>query len=73
MRIKGSGFLRDYDVVAQITEYLLVVKYNGKENLFGLLFAPGVPGTAQTFEFEAKNADDAIFQGVMLAKEKGFI
>ncbi len=63
----------DYKVVAQITEYLIVVKYNSEDNLFGLLFAPDIPGTAQTFEFEAINTDDAIFQGVMAAKEKGFI
>ncbi|HHU87498.1 MAG: hypothetical protein ACOX86_01060 [Pelotomaculaceae bacterium] len=65
--------MRDYNVIAQITEYLIVVRYNAKDNLFGLLFAPDVPGTAQTYEFEAKNTDDAIFQGVMMAKEKGFI
>jgi hypothetical protein len=65
--------LPDYKVVTQITEYLIVVKYNSGNCSFGLLFAPDIPGTAQTFKFEAINTDDAIFQGVMKAKEKGFI
>jgi len=69
---KGSGFLREYNVVAQIMEYLLVVKYVAEDNLYALLFAPNVAGTAQTFEYEAKNDDDAIFKGAMMAKEKGF-
>lgn len=63
----------EYHVAAAITEYLIVVKYMAEDNLYGLLFAPDAVGTAQTFMFEAKNTDDAIFKGAMLAKEKGFI
>jgi len=60
-------------VIAEITEYLIIVKYKADENLYSLLFAPDMAGTAQTFQFEAKSNDDAIFKGAMLAKEKGFI
>ncbi|MFA4884793.1 MAG: hypothetical protein WC601_03300 [Desulfotomaculaceae bacterium] len=63
----------EYKVVANITEYLIIVRYTPDGNLYGLLFAPNAVGTAQTFQFEAKNTDDAIFKGAMLAKEKGFI
>ena len=63
----------EYNVIAEITEYLIVVKYVSEENLYGLLFAPSTAGTAETIQFEAKNKDDAIFKGAMLAKEKGYI
>ncbi len=63
----------EYHVVANITEYLIIVKYKADDNLYGLLFAPDVVGTARTFQFEAKNSDEAIFKGAMLAKEKGYI
>ena len=63
----------EYNVVANITEYLIIVRYTPDDNLYGLLFAPNAAGTAQTFQFEAKNTDDAIFKGAMLAKEKGYI
>lgn len=65
--------MREYLVISNITEYLIIVKYTSEDNLYGLLFAPNVVGTAQTFEFEAKNTDEAVFKGAMLAKEKGFI
>lgn len=65
--------MQGFTVVVNITEYLSVVKYTTEDNLYGLLFAPNAAGTAQTIQFEAKNKDDAIFKGAMLAKEKGFI
>jgi hypothetical protein len=64
--------LGEYHVVAAITEYLIIVKYKAEDNLYGLLFAPDAVGAAQTFQFEAKDADEAIFKGAMLAKEKGY-
>lgn len=48
------------------------VKYDAGDNDYGLLFAAGSAATAQTINFTAKNDADAIFKGVMLAKEKGF-
>jgi hypothetical protein len=65
--------LQDYTVIAVVTEYLDVVKYDAGDNDFGLLFAAGFAATAQTINFTAKNEADAIFKGVMIAKEKGFI
>jgi hypothetical protein len=64
--------LQDYTVIAVVTEYLDVVKYTAGDNDYGLLFAAGSAATAQTINFTAKNDDDAIFKGVMMAKEKGF-
>jgi hypothetical protein len=65
--------LQDYTVIAVVTEYLDVVKYATSDNDYGLLFAAGSAATAQTIKFTAKNDADAIFKGVMMAKEKGFI
>lgn len=64
--------MRDYTVVAAITEYLDIVKYTAGDNLYGLLFAAGSAGTEQVIRYEAKNDDEAIFKGAMMAKEKGF-
>ena len=64
--------LREYTVIAAITNYLDIVKYTAGNNLYGLLFAAGSPGTEQVMKYEAKNDDDAIFKGAMMAKEKGF-
>lgn len=64
--------LETYTVVAAITEYLDIVKYSSGDNLYGLLFAAGSSNTAQVFQYEAKNDNDAIFKGAMMAKEKGF-
>jgi hypothetical protein len=36
------------------------------------MFCAGSPAE-QNIRFEAKNDDDAIFKGAMMAKEKGFI
>lgn len=65
-------YLQDYTVIAAITEYLDIVKYTAGGSLYGLLFAAGSAGTAQVMRYEAKNDDDAIFKGAMMAKEKGF-
>lgn len=62
----------EYTVIAAITEYLDIVRYADGDNLYGLLFAAGSPNTAQVVKYEAKNDDDAIFKGAMMAKEKGF-
>lgn len=59
-------------MIAAITEYLDIVKYSDDGNLYGLLFAAGSSGTAQVMKYEAKNDNDAIFKGAMMAKEKGF-
>lgn len=59
-------------VIAAITEYLDIVRYADGDNLYGLLFASGSPNTAQVMKYEAKNDDDAIFKGAMMAKERGF-
>jgi hypothetical protein len=64
--------LQDYTVIAVVTEYLDVVRYTVGDNDYGLLFAAGSAATAQTINFTAKNDADAIFKGVMMAKEKGF-
>ena len=64
--------MQDYTVIAVVTEYLDVVKYAAGDNDYGLLFAAGSAATAQTINFTAKNDADAIFKGVMMAKEKGF-
>jgi hypothetical protein len=64
--------LQDCTVIAVVTEYLDVVKYDAGDNDYGLLFAAGSAATAQTINFTAKNDADAIFKGVMMAKEKGF-
>ena len=64
--------MQDYTVIAVVTEYLDVVKYDAGDNDYGLLFAAGSAATAQTINFTAKNDADAIFKGVMMAKEKGF-
>ena len=64
--------MQDYTVIAVVTEYLDVVKYAAGDNDYGLLFAAGSAATAQTINFKAKNDADAIFKGVMMAKEKGF-
>ena len=64
--------MQEYKVIAAITEYLDIVKYSDDGNLYGLLFAAGSPGTAQVMKYEAKNDNDAIFKGAMMAKEKGF-
>jgi hypothetical protein len=65
-------YLRDYTVIAAITDYLDVVKYTAGDNDYGLLFAAASAVTAQAMHYKAKNDADAIFQGVMMAKEKGF-
>jgi hypothetical protein len=64
--------MQEYTVIAAITEYLDIVKYAAGDNLYGLLFAAGSASTAQAVQYEAKNDDDAIFKGAMMAKEKGF-
>ena len=64
--------MQDYTIIAVVTEYLDVVKYAAGDNDYGLLFAAGSAATAQTINFAAKNDADAIFKGVMMAKEKGF-
>lgn len=64
--------MQEYQVIAAITEYLDIVKYSEDGNLYGLLFAAGSAGTAQVMKYEAKNDNDAIFKGAMMAKEKGF-
>ncbi|MFX4261539.1 hypothetical protein ACOBQJ_04980 [Pelotomaculum propionicicum] len=64
--------MQEYKVIAAITEYLDIVKYSAGANLYGLLFAAGSARTAQVIQYEAKNDDDAIFKGAMMAKEKGF-
>lgn len=64
--------MQEYTVIAAITEYLDIVRYADGDNLYGLLFAAGSPNTAQVVKYEAKNDDDAIFKGAMMAKEKGF-
>lgn len=64
--------MQDCTVIAAVTEYLDVVKYAAGDNDYGLLFAAGSAATAQTINFTAKNDADAIFKGVIMAKEKGF-
>lgn len=64
--------MQDYNVIAVVTEYLDVVRYAAGDNDYGLLYAAGFAATAQTINFTAKNDADAIFKGVMMAKEKGF-
>lgn len=64
--------MQEYTVIAAITEYLDIIRYADGDNLYGLLFAAGSPNTAQVMKYEAKNDDDAIFKGAMMAKEKGF-
>ncbi len=64
--------MQDYTVIAVVTEYLDVVKYDAGDNDYGLLFAAGSAAMSQTINFAAKNDADAIFKGVMMAKEKGF-
>jgi hypothetical protein len=63
--------MKEYTVIAVITEYMNIVKYPEGDNLYGLMFCAGSP-TAQNIQYEAKNNDDAVFKGAMLAKEKGF-
>ena len=65
-------YLPDYRVIAEITEYLDVIKYTAGDQAYGLLFAVGSVGTEQVIRYEAKNDDEAIFKGAMMAKEKGF-
>ncbi|MDD4335333.1 MAG: hypothetical protein PHY77_06975 [Desulfotomaculaceae bacterium] len=64
--------MQEYTVIAAITEYLDIVKYAAGDKSYGLLFAAGSAGTMQVMRYEAKNDDDAIFKGAMMAKEKGF-
>lgn len=72
IHIKEVLCLREYKVIAAITEYLDIVKYSAGDNQYGLLFAAGSASTAQVMKYEARNDDDAIFKGAMMAKEKGF-
>ena|GEM_PF-1817832 len=62
----------EYKVIAEITDYLHVVKYGEGDQAYGLLFAPGAVGTEQVLRYAAKNDQVAIFKGAMMGKEKGF-
>lgn len=64
--------MQRFTVIAVITEYLSIVKYNSEDKLYGLLFAAGT-AASKTIQFKAKNNDFAIMEGTMLAKERGFI
>ncbi len=63
--------MQEYTVIAAITEYIDIVKYTSGDSSYGLIFASG-SGAEQVMRYEAKNDDQAIFIGAMMAKEKGF-